>query len=557
MSRFIDAVFGTGPALGRGIVVGEPDTPTRIAWSEVTETARELAGGLAALGVGRGDRVAVLVRAPAEAAPLVQAVWLRGAAVTMLQQPTPRTDHTHWLHATLGMLDAIDARLVLAGLSFLSVVPSLAAAGIHTVATADLSGGRPAGPVGCAEGDIALLQLSSGSTGTPKAVAITHENLHHNWSAMTEVYGFTPEHDTMVSWLPLFHDFGMIAFLAGPMQSGMDTVCVTPAEFLAAPAVWPELLTRYRATFTGSPNFGYAMLARTLAAAPAGAYDLSALRIALNGGEPIDPATVRALTDAGARFGLRPGAVAMGYGMAEATLVVALTRPGETARIETVDADRLETEGSARPAVLRTARRTREFVAVGRPVPGMGVRVVDETGTRLPARTVGEFQVRGGAVTHRYRTAAGWQDARDRSGWLATGDLGYLTDTGEAVVCGRRKDTIIVAGRNIFPTEVERIAGRVGGVRAGNAAAIRLSPAEGREHFAVIVESRLHDDAAEAERIGAEVARRVRDDIGVAPRQVLVVAPGTLPKTPSGKLRRSAAAVLLAPDPAEPASEVR
>lgn len=554
MSRFTDAVFDTGPAGGRGMVVGEPAAPERLRWSDIVATAREVAGGLAAVGVGPGDRVAVLAGAPAEVAPVVQAVWLRGAAVTMLQQPTPRTDRRQWLHGTLATLAVLDARLVIAGHGFLSHVPLLTGAGVPAIAAADLAGGRTAGPVTCAEDTVALWQLSSGSTGTPKAVAVTHAALHRNWSAMTAVCGFDPAHDVLVSWLPLSHDFGMVAFLAGPMQSGLDTVCVTPAEFLAAPAIWPELLTRYRATVTGGPDFGYAVLARTLAAAPAGAYDLSALRIALDGGEPIDPATLAGLADAGARFGLRPTAFVMGYGMAEATLAITLSRPGEPVRTDTVDADRLEIEGSARPAVLRTAERTKEFVVLGRPVPGMGLRVVDDSGARLPARTVGEFQLRGDAVTARYRTADGPRDARDHSGWLATGDLGYLTDTGEAVICGRRKDTIIVGGRNIFPTDVERAAGRVEGVRAGNAAALRLATAEGREHFAVIVESRRHDDAGTVDRIRTEVARRVGDQLGVAPRLVLVVAPGALPKTPSGKLRRSAAAALL---PAQPIGEVR
>jgi fatty-acyl-CoA synthase len=181
---------------------------------------------------------------------------------------------------------------------------------------------------------------------------------------------------------------------------------------------------------------------------------------------------------------------------------------------------------------------------LGRPVPGIGVRVVNDRGDRLPPRGVGELQIRGGAVTKRFLTVDGWQDACDDTGWLATGDLGYLTNAGEIVVCGRKKDTIIVAGRNLFPTHIEWAAGQVDGVRSGNAAAVRIT-VDDREHFAVIVESRSHDDDSQVARMRREVTRRVLEEVGLAPKGVLVVPPGRVPKTSSGKVRRSAAAALL------------
>jgi fatty-acyl-CoA synthase len=184
------------------------------------------------------------------------------------------------------------------------------------------------------------------------------------------------------------------------------------------------------------------------------------------------------------------------------------------------------------------------MVVLGRPVPGMGVRVVDAGGNRLPPRRVGELQIRGGAVTTRFRTVDGWQDACDRAGWLATGDLGYLTEAGEIVICGRKKDTIIIAGRNLFPTHIEWAAGQIDGVRSGNAAAVRITVDE-REHFAVVVESRAHSDADQVARIRQAVTLRVLEEVGIAPKGVLVVGPGQVPKTSSGKVRRSAAAALL------------
>jgi fatty-acyl-CoA synthase len=240
---------------------------------------------------------------------------------------------------------------------------------------------------------------------------------------------------------------------------------------------------------------------------------------------------------------LRESALVLGYGMAEATLGISGTQPGSCIPTEVIDVERLENDGYAAVAPPQGDYRRRELVVLGRPVPGIGVKVVDEQGGRLVPRGVGEIQIRGSAVTKRFRTTSGWQDACDDAGWLATGDVGYLTDTGEIVICGRKKDTIIIAGRNLFPTHIEWAAGQIDGVRAGNAAAVRITIKE-REHFAVIVESRLHADDDQAARIRSGVARRVLDDLGIAPKGVLVVAPGRIPKTSSGKVRRSAAAAL-------------
>jgi fatty-acyl-CoA synthase len=178
--------------------------------------------------------------------------------------------------------------------------------------------------------------------------------------------------------------------------------------------------------------------------------------------------------------------------------------------------------------------------------PGIELRVVDEDGSLLQHRQVGELAIRGAAVTRRYVTPAGSRDALDADGWLATGDLGYRTEAGEIVVCGRKKDMIIVAGRNICPTDIERAAGRVDGVRPGNAVAVRLTSPAHRESFAVAVESHAHNDSGDKRRIMNDVSRAVFAEIGASPRLVTVTGPGTLPKTPSGKLRRSATYAIIA-----------
>jgi fatty-acyl-CoA synthase len=530
-------MFTAAPVLGKGIVTGEPHAPVRHTWAEVHCTASRMAGSLAKAGVGPGDSVAILAGEPVDIAPLIQAVWMRGGSVTMLHQPTPRTDLAIWVQNTLTVLAMIGAHTVLVGAPFGPAAAVLIENGISVHAVEALSDGNPIEPYDSAEEDIALLQLTSGSTGLPKAVAISHRNLEQTIRTMAAAANVDPTTDVMVTWLPLFHDMGMIGFLVAPMQIGIEAVCVTPTEFLTSPLLWPALITKYRGTMTAAPNFAYTVLARRLHHAADDAYDLSSLRFVLNGAEPIDTTTITTFLKSAGRFGLKETALIAAYGMAEATLAVSFTYPGDSITIDTVDTHAIETAAWARPS---RGKNTRSFVKLGVPLPGIEFRVVDENGSALQHRQIGEFAIRGVAVTRSYFTLDGSQNALDADGWLATGDLGYRTETGEIVVCGRKKDMIIVAGRNICPTDIERAAGRVDGVRPGNAVAVRLTSPEQRENFAVAVESHAHNNSREKRRIMNEVSKAVFAEIGVSPRLVAVTGPGTLPKTPSGKLRRSA-----------------
>jgi fatty-acyl-CoA synthase len=547
MSRFLATLLESASRSSHGMVTGEPSEPVRRTWAEVHDRARAMAAALRAEHEGRpglapGAAVGVLAGEPVAIAPLAQAVWLCGGSVTMLHQPTTRTDLAAWAEDTVSVLKMIDAALVVLGSPFDALAPVLTERGIPFRTIDSLVGdGTTVHPDAAvaAEGDTALLQLTSGSTAEPKAVRITHTNLHANITAMAQAARLDVDRDVQVSWLPLFHDMGMVGFLTVPMTLGLDLVTVTPLDFLARPILWAELISKYGGTVTAAPNFAYAVLGRQLARYD-GELDLSSLRIALNGAEPIDPVAVGALVDAGARFGLRPGAVLCAYGMAETALGVAFA-PVETGlQIDEIDADDLETRRRATPGAGRS------FPKLGPPLPGIEVRVVRDDGAVLGEREVGVLQLRGPSVTPGYLTVHGPVAAQDAEGWLDTGDEGYLVD-GQVVVCGRRKDVIIMGGRNIYPTDIERAAGTVDGVRAGNAVAVRLDAGEGRhrESFAVVVESRQAGDPEAAGGIGKDVTSRVVSAVGVRPARVVVVAPGSLPKTPSGKLRRAATAELL------------
>jgi fatty-acyl-CoA synthase len=513
------------------------------------------AGGLAS-----GTSVAVLAGEPALIAPAAQAVWLAGGSVTMLHQPTPRTDLVAWAEDTVRVLEMIGAGLVLLGPPFDALAEVLTQRGITV---------RPIGELGAAyadvrppvpdrphdEDDTALLQLTSGSTAEPKAVRITHRNLYANLTAMVTASELKVERDVMVSWLPLFHDMGMVGFLTVPMTVGLELVTVTPVDFLSRPLLWADLISRYGGTVTAAPNFAYAVLGRQLARADDGSLDLSSMRFALNGAEPIDPEAVASFTSAGARFGLRKECVVAAYGMAETALGVSFA-PIETGlEVDVIDAEELEANRRAVPVdpsvgtVAEPDRPVRRFPLLGPPLPGLTARVVDDTGRILGDREVGAIQLYGEAVTPGYLTVHGPVATQDAEGWLDTGDQGYLTG-GIVVVCGRLKDVIIMGGRNIYPTDIERAAAEVDGVRAGNVVAVRLEAGSGvgttkRESFVVAVESRLAGDAEAEELIRKSVTAKVLSSVGVRPARVVVLAPASLPKTPSGKLRRAATRELL------------
>jgi fatty-acyl-CoA synthase len=556
MSLFVDMMVETANAGGRakGITTGEPKAPVRTTWAQVHEQARRMAGALVSGGLSPDAAVAVLAAEPAMIAPAVQAVWLAGGSVTMLHQPTPRTDLEIWAEDTVRILGMIDSKLVLLGAPFDALAPVLDQHGIPYRLLAELTAGEPlAEPVAVDEDSHALLQLTSGSTAEPKAVRITHGNLMANVMAMAEKAELSTETDIMVSWLPLFHDMGMVGFLTVPMMLGIELVKVTPVEFLSAPLLWMELISRHKGTITAAPNFAYALIGRRMSTADESkSFDLSRLRIALNGAEPIDENAVRAFTEAGARFGLRPECVFPAYGMAECTLAVSFAPLFTGLTLDVIDAEKLEVDGTAMPIPAERAEEAdyrqhgvRAFAILGKPLPGIEAEVVDDSGQRVADREVGEIRLRGPAVTPGYLTVNGPVATKDENGWLSTGDIGYLVD-GQIVICGRSKDVIIMAGRNIYPTDIERAACTVPGVRAGNAVAVRIDAGSRRERFAVVVESKLAGDD-EAERVlRKDIGARVFEAVDMRPAAVVVLPPGTLPKTPSGKLRRSAAGEQLA-----------
>jgi fatty-acyl-CoA synthase len=544
VSRFTENMFRRAHESTKGMVTGEPHQPVRHTWLEVHQRARQVAGGLAAAGVGHGDVVGVLAGAPVEIAPTAQGLWMRGASLTMLHQPTPRTDLHLWANDTTTVIEMIEAKAVIVSDPFMAAAPVLTERGIRVLTIEELLASDPIEPIATDEDDLALMQLTSGSTGSPKAVHITHRNIYSNAEAMFISAKMDPSgNDVMLSWLPCFHDMGMVGFLTVPMYFGVELVKVTPMDFLRDTLLWAKLIDKYGGTMTAAPNFAYALFAKRLRnQATPGQFDLSTLRFALSGAEPVDPADVEDLIEAGKPFGLRPEAIMPAYGMAETTLAVSFSELGDGLVVDEVDADLL---AALRRAVPATKGNTKRLASLGPLLQGLEARIVDEDGNVLPTRGVGVIELRGEPVTPGYTTMGGFIPAQDEQGWYDTGDLGYLMDNGHVVVCGRVKDVIIMAGRNIYPTDIERAAGRVEGVRPGCAVAVRLDAGHSRETFAVAVESNAFEDPIAVRRIEHQVAHEVVSEVDVRPRNVVVLGPGTIPKTPSGKLRRANSVTLV------------
>ena len=507
------------------------DTVEAVAWGRVLDDASVAAARLRDLGAGPGAKVALLGTTSRAMVTAIEAVWLAGAAVVALPLPMRLSSIEAFVVQTRTRLAGADAMLLVAEGAIAELVEP-APGDPPRVLLEDLTapGRATLGSVAVHPDDLAILQFTSGSTADPKGVMLPHRQICHNLDSIATGAAFNRD-DVVVSWLPLYHDMGLIGLLGEPLTRALDLVIAAPLEFTASPVRWMEWMSEFGGTVTSGPNFSYALVARALRRLPPKTLDLTRWRLAVNGAEPVDPDAVEAFVDAAGAQGLDPSAAFCVFGMAEATLAVSFPRPHEGMRVDEVDRRALERERLAAPATGPGARR---LARLGWAVDGLELRITDPaSGEVMADREVGELEVSGNSVTPGYYRRPELNAATFRDGWLRTGDLAYLAD-GELVVCGRMKDVIIVGGRNVFPEDVERAVAEVAGVRAGNVIAFGVERRPGREGIVVVAETR----DADVLTVRAAVANRVRDAVGL-PSEVVLVAPGTLPKTSSGKLQRS------------------
>jgi len=510
----------------------------RVEYARLLDDARAMAAGLQARGVAPGSHVAILGPTTRALVTAIEATWLAGAAAVVLPLPLRLASVEEFVAQTRARMLSSDAVLVVADAAlaaFLDPQP-----GDPPIALLDevvAGAGRPGSGAFERPADdpeaLAILQYTSGSTSDPKGVMLPHRCITSNVDAVAAVIALDPDEDVAVSWLPLYHDLGLIGVLTLCLTSGADLALAAPQDFLASPGRWMEWMSAFGGTCTAGPHFSYVLAARALRRA--GGLDLSRWRIALNGAEPIDPVGVAAFAETAAGHGFDPAAVYPAFGMAESTVAVAFPEPGSGLRTDTVDRRVIETDSYA--AECDPGRReARSLVFLGGAVSGLELRICDPaSGTVMKDREVGELEIRGTSITPGYYRSPETTAAAFHDEWLRSGDLGYLVD-GDLVICGRLKDVMILGGRNVHPQDVERAASDVDGVRAGNVIAFGTEGRKGRETLVVVAESKVADRSI---GIRAAVAARVRDTVGLTPEEIVLVRPGTLPKTSSGKLQRS------------------
>lgn len=509
------------------------DDHDTISWSRLHEDAIAVAARLQAEGIRPGDHVALLGPTTRDLITAIQGIWLAGGCLVTMPLPMRMGALDVFIDQTRQRIHNADSKLVL-------IDPELAAfvepvAGDPPFLSLDALAGdvasykRPASD----EDSLAVLQFTSGSTSEPKGVMLPHRAICNNLSGAWEAAQMTHD-DVIVSWLPLYHDMGLIGLLTIPMTLGSSLIQGAPQDFLARPIRWLQWIDRYGGTGTAGPNFSYALATRAMRRADE-QLDLSSMRIWLNGAEPVDPDTFRKFFETGKDMGLDPATAFPAFGMAEVCIAGTFPVPGAGLRTDWIDRRSLEHDRLAVEAEPGDEGAT-ELVFLGKAVPGLEVSIVDPiTGEDCKDRVVGELRISGNSLTSGYYQNAEATSELIVDGWLHTGDLAYTVD-GELVVCGRIKDVIIVGGRNVYPQDIEKVAGEVGGVRTGNVIAFGTEGRLGAQNIIVVAEARA-DDLDEVER---NLNNVITDAIGIPPKQIVFVEPGSVPKTSSGKLQRSA-----------------
>jgi 1-acyl-sn-glycerol-3-phosphate acyltransferase len=531
------------PARVHVFLRGDDGSDEPITYGRLRDEAAAVAGGLRERGVGGGDTVALMLPTGLDFLRSFLGVLLARAIPVPIYPPVRLDRLPEYAARQSAILADAGVRLLVTIPRARPVVSILrpAVPTLADVVSADelASAARTvAGPEG-EESDPAFIQYTSGSTGQPKGVLLTHANLLANIRAIAEALEVRPS-DVGVSWLPLYHDMGLIGSWLMCLHQGLPLTLLPPTAFLARPERWLWAIHERRATLSAAPNFAYELCARRIPDEALAGLDLSSWRAALNGAEPVSVATIERFTRRFRPCGFRPEAVTPAYGLAECSVALALPPMGRGARIERVARAAFQREGRAEPAPPGDETAL-EFVSTGRELPGHEVRIVDEEGTDVPERFVGRLVFRGPSMTSGYyRKPEATAAITLPGGWLDSGDLAYRAG-GELHICGRGKDLIIKGGRNLVPQEIEEAAAGVSGIRRGCVVAFGVpDPVLGTEGLVVVAETRA-SDPLERERLAGAVTERVAEAVEVPPDRVVLVPPGAVPKTSSGKVRRAAA----------------
>ncbi|HUZ31592.1 MAG TPA: AMP-binding protein [Xanthobacteraceae bacterium] len=514
-----------------------------ITYAELAGSAREVARGLIEQDILPGDRIALMLPTGADFFAAFFGTLYAGAVPVPIYPPMQLSQLEDYLrrqatilrNAETKMLVTVPDALRLGGL-LRGLVPSLNA--LESVK--NLTAGPKAASLPKIDDPTAtaLIQYTSGSTGDPKGVVLSHANLLANIRAIFTAIDATPA-EVLMSWLPLYHDMGLIGAWLAPLYVGARCYIMSPLSFLAHPQSWLWACHRYRATISAAPNFAFELCLKQIDDADRKGLDLSSLRFVANGAEPVSIHTLRRFIERFGPYGFKASAMAPVYGLAECAVAVALPPPGREPLIDRVNREALTSRGIAEPAAADDARAI-EIVACGRPLPGHEIRIVDDAGREVEERREGRLEFRGPSATSGYFHNETKTRELFRNGWLDSGDRAYIA-SGDVFITGRIKDIIIRAGQHIYPQELEEAIGEIDGFVKGGIAAFGVTdPASGTERIVVLGETG-QADSAKRETLVTAARNAATAIIGSPPDDIVLLDPGTVPKTSSGKIRRAAA----------------
>jgi 1-acyl-sn-glycerol-3-phosphate acyltransferase len=519
-----------------------------LTYGELAAKARNVARGLIARDIVPGDRVALMLPTSIDFFVAFFGILYAGAIPVPIYPPMRLSQIEEHLRRQTGILRNAGAKLLVTvpegrRLATLLRAPVETLNAAESVENLESSTELVELPPATNPESIALIQYTSGSTGDPKGVTLRHANLLANIRAMGRMMEASSA-DIFVSWLPLYHDMGLIGAWLGCLHFGARLYVMSPLSFLVRPESWLWAIHRFRATYSASPNFGFELCLNKIADADLAGLDLSSLRMVANGAEPISVQTLRRFIERFGRQGFPAGAMAPVYGLAECSVGLAFPPLGRSPVIDRVDRKRLSVNGQATVARPDDPKPL-EIVACGQPLPGHEIRIVDQAGRELGERQEGRLEFRGPSTTRGYFHNEAKTRELVHNGWLDSADRAYMAG-GDVYITGRIKDIIIRAGRHLYPQEIEEAVAGIPGIRKGGVAVLGVTDrATGTERVVVLAETRETDPTLRT-ALQARAQEVTTDIAGTPPDEVVLAPPGTVPKTSSGKIRRSAAKDLYA-----------
>lgn len=519
----------------------EEDEGCVITYGKLKEKAILLAAGLQKIGVLPGDRVSLMLASDEDYFMSFFGIMMAGAVPVPIYPPFRKTQLEDHLRRHVGILRNCGpvALITMPEAKIVAKLLKSQVEALRDVVTVEglMSLKCHYSAPAISENILALLQYTSGSTGDPKGVMVTHANLLSNIRAMGEAIRVSAD-DVFISWLPLYHDMGLIGAWLGSLYFGIPSVIMSPLSFLTKPRRWLQAIYKYGGTLSAAPNFAYEMLAVKATDSDLEGLDLSSWRMAFNGAEPVNPETAERFCKRFSAYGFRRGAFAPVYGLAECSVGLAFPPPDRGPLSDRIKRDEFVVKGLAVPA-SENFSNTMTFMACGQPLAGHEIRIVDSNDRELPERHEGRLQFRGPSACSGYFRNSLQTTALIRDGWLESGDRAYIAG-GDVYITGRIKDMIIRAGRNIYPQELEGTIGMISGVRTGNVAVFgSFDPLLREERLVISAETREKDKDV-LDKIRSEISLATVDLLGIYPDDIVLLPPGSILKTSSGKIRRSA-----------------